>query len=85
MVYKIGKKVELIDKRKILYNRQNVKKTFDLTTIIYACHSKFILNIRKSYWEGNVKFIEIPRIRSIDIDDDVDFKLAEIIYKTKNF
>ena len=85
MVYKIGNKVKLINKNKILLNRQDAKKTFDLTTIIYACHSKFILNIQKSYWEGNVKFIEIPKIRSIDIDDKIDFKLAEIIYRTKNF
>ena len=85
MVYKIGNKVKLINKNKILLNRQDAKKTFDLTTIIYACHSKFILKIQKSYWEGNVKFIEIPKIRSIDIDDKIDFKLAEIIYRTKNF
>lgn len=83
MVKKFGNKVELFSKRKILHNRQQSKKTFDLTTIIYACHSKFIFKIKKSYWEGNVKFIEIPKIRSIDIDDIADFKLAELIYKTK--
>ena len=53
--------------------------------MIYACSSKFILKIKKSYWEGNVKFIEIPKIRSIDIDDMSDFRLAELIYKNKNF
>ena len=83
MVKKFGNKVELFTKRKILHNRQQSKKTFDLTTTIYACHSKFIFKIKKSYWEGNVKFIEIPKIRSIDIDDIADFKLAELIYKTK--
>tara|TARA_B100000401_G_C52796382_1_gene716118 strand:+ start:1326 stop:2015 length:690 start_codon:yes stop_codon:yes gene_type:complete len=84
MVKKRGNKVELLRKRKFLYNRQESKKTFNLTTVIYACSSKFVLKIKKSYWEGNVKFIEIPKIRSIDIDDKIDFKLAEIIYKTKN-
>ncbi len=85
MVKKRGNKVELLRKEKFLYNRQESKKTFNLTTVIYACSSKFILKIKKSYWEGNVKFIEIPKIRSIDIDDLSDFKLAELIYKNKKF
>ena len=60
------------------------QKTFDLTTIIYACNYKFVLDIKNSYWEGNVKFVEIPKIRSIDIDDITDFQLAELIYKKIN-
>jgi len=81
MVKKNGAKIELLKRKKISFNRQQSQKIFDLTTIIYACNYKFVLNIKKSYWEGNVKFIEIPKIRSIDIDDIFDFQLAEIIYK----
>ena len=54
-----------------------------LTTIVYACRSEFILTIKRSYWAGNVKFIEIPKIRSIDIDDKDDFDLAEFVHKKK--
>ena len=81
MVKKKGEIVELLNKKNIMLNRQDFKGVFNLTTIVYACRSEFVLNIKKSYWEGNVKFIEIPKIRSIDIDDIFDFKLAEIIYK----
>ena len=84
MVKKDGVKVKLLKKDKILINRQMSQKTFDLTTIIYACNYKFVLDIKNSYWEGNVKFVEIPKIRSIDIDDIFDFQLAEIIYRKIN-
>lgn len=84
MVKKDGVKVKLLKKDKILINRQMSQKIFDLTTIIYACNYKFVLDIKNSYWEGNVKFVEIPKIRSIDIDDITDFQLAELIYKKIN-
>lgn len=79
----IKKRVRLLDTNKISKNRQKSDKIFNITTIIYACNSELILTIKKTYWECNVKYIEIPKIRSIDIDDIFDFKLAEIIYKKK--
>jgi len=83
MVKKRGKFVELLLKKKIRSNRQDFENIFNLTTIVYACRSEFILKIKISYWEGNVKFIEIPQIRSIDIDNIIDFKIAELVYKNK--
>ena len=83
MVKKLGNRIKLLSKKKLLHTRQEAQKTFDLTTIIYACNLKYILNIKNSLWEGNVKYIEIPKIRSIDIDDMIDFKLAEFIYRNK--
>ena len=84
MVKKNALKIELLKKNKALFNRQKSQKIFDLTTIIYACNYKFVLDIKKTFWEGNVKFIEIPKIRSIDIDDIFDFQLAEMIYRKIN-
>jgi len=83
LVKVIKKKLSLLEPKKFSVNRQVAKKIFNITTVVYACNSKFILKLKKSYWEGNVKFIEIPKIRSIDIDDIVDFKVAEIIMKNK--
>ena len=35
-------------------------KIFYITTVVYACNSELILNIKKTYWECDVKYIEIP-------------------------
>lgn len=83
MVKKNGNTLDLLSKKKNIHNRQKSSKTFDLTTIIYASPLNFIKNIKKTFWEGNVKFIEIPQIRSIDIDNLSDFNLAQIIYKNQ--
>ena len=82
MVKKKKNTVEPLSKN-LFHNRQSLPKTFDLTTIIYAASVDFIRNINSFFWEGNVKYIEIPPIRSIDIDSYDDFKLAEIIYKNQ--
>ena len=82
MVKKKKYTVEPLSKN-LFHNRQSLSKTFDLTTVIYAASVNFIRNINSFFWEGNVKYIEIPPIRSIDIDSYDDFKLAEIIYKNQ--
>ena len=61
---------------------QNLKKIYDMTTIIYACHMSLVKNIKESIWETNIKFIKIPKKRSIDIDNLFDFRLAEYFYKS---
>jgi len=82
IIKKTGNKIRLLKKKKsFLINRQTSQKIFYLTTIVYACRPEFILSIKRSYWEGNIKFIEIPKIRSIDIDDQNDFSLAEFVHK----
>ena len=35
-------------------------------------------------FDGKVSFIEIPKIRSIDIDDEVDFLIAKTVMENKN-
>ena len=40
--------------------------------------SKFIIN-NNGLFEGKVGFVEIPEERSIDIDNEWDFKLADLI------
>ena len=81
----VRKKKHIIEplSKNLFHNRQSLSKTFDLTTVIYSASVDFIRNIKFFFWEGNVKYIEIPPIRSIDIDSYDDFKLAEIIYKNQ--
>jgi len=60
--------------------RQEAPKVFDMTTVAYVSRSEFIkksLNI----FDGQVKGIEIPTERALDIDTELDFKTAELLMK----
>ncbi len=81
MVKKIKKKIKLLNTSKIFYNRQNLDDVYNLTTIIYACHNSLIQKIKRSIWEANLKYIQIPQNRAIDIDSQIDFDIAEHLYK----
>ena len=61
--------------------RQDAPKTFDITTVVYAAKTEFILS-RGGIFDGRVKGVEIPRSRAIDIDTIDDFKYAEFCLMT---
>lgn len=84
MVKKDGPYLEIFNKTKNkIYNRQDAQQCFDITTNVYAAKKSFIKN--KTYmFDGKVSFIEIPKIRSIDIDDEVDFLIAKTVMENKN-
>ena len=69
-------------KNKIM-NRQQASKTYDVGTSAYVADPNFILN-NESIFDGKVGVLIIPKKRSIDIDDLIDFKIAEFL-KLKNF
>lgn len=58
--------------------RQDAPEVFDITTVVYVSTPEFI---KSSYglFSGKVTSIEVPKNRSVDIDDIFDFKLAEAI------
>lgn len=58
--------------------RQDAPKCFDITTVVYAAKTIYIKEA-KSIFDGALVGIEIDRARSIDIDDELDFKLAEFL------
>jgi N-acylneuraminate cytidylyltransferase len=62
--------------------RQDAPEVWDVTTVVYATTPKYILEHTKIF-DGNVKFIEIPKARALDIDTEYDFQLAEFIYSQK--
>jgi CMP-N-acetylneuraminic acid synthetase len=62
--------------------RQDAPKTFDITTVIYVAESKYVMNTNNLY-DGRIAGIEIPAERSIDIDDEIDFQLAELLYRKR--
>jgi CMP-N-acetylneuraminic acid synthetase len=62
--------------------RQDAPLTFDITTVVYAAKPEYILQ-NKAIFDGAVVGIEIPKVRSIDIDDIHDFKYAEFLIKNR--
>ena len=62
--------------------RQDAPKIYDGTTMAYISNPQFILS-HNGIWEGNVGFVEFPRERAIDIDDELDFKFAEFLMKER--
>ena len=73
--------VNLVSKpSKVIYNRQDAPKVFDITTVAYVAKTSFVLN-NKSIFSGKVSSIYVPIERSIDIDTKLDFEIAEFLFE----
>lgn len=68
----------LMPPQKDLSRRQEAPVVFDITTVIYVAKPSFIMK-HFGLFSGKVTSIEIPKNRSVDIDDILDFKFAETI------
>jgi CMP-N-acetylneuraminic acid synthetase len=66
------------DSESAVSRRQDAKKVYDLTTFVYIADPEFILR-ESNIFSGRVKAIEIPVERSIDIDTQYDFDIAEFL------
>ena len=64
-------------------HRQKAPRVYDLTTVAYAAKSSYILNTTHLF-KGRVKGILIPKERAIDVDDLLDFKIAEFLMKERS-
>lgn len=60
--------------------KPNLNKFFEITTVGYISYPEYILRIQ-NYFSGKVCYVEIPRVRSIDIDDKLDLDIARCLYK----
>jgi CMP-N-acetylneuraminic acid synthetase len=59
--------------------RQDVPLVYDITTVAYVARPDFILTHERLF-DGRVRPVVVPKERAVDIDDDYDFKLAQILY-----
>jgi N-acylneuraminate cytidylyltransferase len=83
MVSKKDGYVDLLMKgEKSITRRQDVPLVYDMTTVSYVSRPSFIKNNNKVF-DGRVKAVIIPKERAIDIDDEIDFKIAEMLMKEK--
>ena len=79
MVSEKGGYVKLLVENESEYSRrQDVPIVYDMTTVAYVTRPDFIKNNNKVF-DGQVKASLVPKERAVDIDDEVDFKLAEML------
>ena len=66
------------------WRRQQAPNVFDITTVAYVADPKYVMSC-DHLLEGVVRSVEVPRNRSVDIDDIDDFEYAEFLFaRNKN-
>lgn len=68
----------VISPQESIFRRQDAPTVYDITTSVYVTTPNYILN-HNDLFDGSVTSIEVPKERSIDIDDIYDFMLAQSI------
>lgn len=58
--------------------RQDAPDVYDMTTVAYAARPEFILR-ENGIFSGTVRAMEVPPERAIDIDTELDFRIAEFL------
>ncbi len=65
---------------KHITDRQSAPAVFAMNASVYVWKTDILLS-QESIISGNVKFFEMSEERSIDIDNEIDFKLIELFMK----
>jgi N-acylneuraminate cytidylyltransferase len=66
----------------LITSRQEAPSIYNITTVAYAVRPEFVFEAN-SIFEGQVRMVEIPIERSIDIDTIFDFNIAEYLFKSR--
>ena len=75
--------VSLVDSSfKDISRRQDAPQLFDMTTVCYVVDSEFVLS-HNSIFEGKVRAVKVPAERAIDIDTELDFRIAEMLLRDR--
>ena len=77
-ISKDQKLVSLFPDMELINNRQALQKTYELNGAIYAAFTNWFLD-SKQFIGNNTLAYFMPPEKSIDIDTEYDFKLAEMI------
>ena len=81
MVKKTGDFVQIISNKGI-YRRQDAPKVYNISTACYIINSEYLMKVKNIY-KSKVGLVQIPKERSIDIDDELDLFIANKIYEKK--
>lgn len=63
--------------------RQKLPKAYQLNGAVYCFHINRINNKSKQIYSGKIGAIIMPKEKSVDIDDELDFMLAELLLKRR--
>jgi N-acylneuraminate cytidylyltransferase len=61
-----------------VFRRQDAPAVYDLTTVAVAARPEFVMN-SSSLFEGRVRTVVVPSERALDIDTELDFRIAEAL------
>jgi len=70
----------VISTDKCMTRRQDAPVVYDMTTVAYAARPDFIMHAH-GIFKGNVVVVEVPPERALDIDTELDFRIAEYLMK----
>ena len=62
--------------------RQDAPAAYDMTTVAYALRPMFVLQ-HSGIMQGRTRQVIIPRERAIDIDNELDLKIAEMLLQIR--
>ena len=62
--------------------RQDAPPIFDITTVVYVAGLDYILS-SPGFYAGRIKAVEVPSSRSLDIDTEDDFAMAEFLLQRR--
>jgi N-acylneuraminate cytidylyltransferase len=68
----------VVDPNITLVRRQDAPVVYDMTTVVYVSSPDFVLK-NNSIFDGTISGILIPPERAIDIDTELDFRIAEFL------
>lgn len=63
--------------------RQDTPKTYDITPVAYVTSPAFILK-HDRLWAGTVNAVEVSKRSAIDIDEPLDFEMAEFLMRKRD-
>jgi CMP-N-acetylneuraminic acid synthetase len=67
---------------KPIIRRQDAPQFYDMATVAYAAYAQFILE-KNALFDGRVGCVVIPAERTVDIDTELDFLVADVLMREK--
>ncbi|MCH9770277.1 MAG: acylneuraminate cytidylyltransferase family protein [Gammaproteobacteria bacterium] len=69
-----------ISSAEIIEQRQAAPAVYDMATVAYVTSPNFVLQ-HDGIFSGRCQFVCVPAERAVDVDTELDFKIAEYLFK----